>query len=143
MSIEAKLEQKEAMIARLDDRRARIEAYLDSEKVKAIFSRYLSSTSEKSNLIERNDRFRLYLNRDALELYEYKTIEVNESLTSLPILRSIFVRRWNMKDLSYDPVFKLSFNEDASHEIVRLVLSLTADELIEALDELLFEKGTN
>ena len=48
-----------------------------------------------------------------------------------------------MKDLSYNPVFKLSFNEDGSHEIVRLVLSLTAEELIEALDELLFEKGTN
>lgn len=143
MSIEAKLEQKEAMIAKLDDRRARIEDYLGSKKVKALFSRYLSSASEKSNLIERNDRFRLYLNRDALELYEYKTIEVNERLTSLPILRSIFVRRWNMKDLSYDPVFKLSFNEDGSHEIVRLVLSLTADELIEALDELLFEKGAN
>lgn len=143
MSIEAKLEQKEAMIAKLYDRRARIEDYLDSEKVKALFSRYLSSASEKSNLIERNDRFRLYLNQDALELYEYKTIEVNKSLTSLPILRSIFVRRWNMKDLSYDPVFKLSFNEDGSHEIVRLVLSLTAEELIEALDELLFEKGTN
>ena len=143
MSIEAKLEQKEAMIAKLDDRRVRIEDYLDSEKVKALFSRYLYSASEKSNLIERNDRFRLYLNRDALELYEYKTIEVNERLNSLPILRSIFVRRWNMKDLSYDPVFKLSFNEDGSHEIVRLVLSLTADELIEALDELLFEKGAN
>lgn len=143
MSIEAKLEQKEAMIAKLDDRRARIEDYLDSEKVKALFSRYLFSASEKSNLIERNDRFRLYLNRNALELYEYKTIEVNERLTSLPILRSIFVRRWNMKDLSYNPVFKLSFNEDGSHEIVRLVLSLTAEELIEALDELLFEKGTN
>lgn len=143
MSIDAKLEQKEAMIAKLDDRRARIEDYLDSEKVKALFSRYLFSASEKSNLIERNDRFRLYLNRNALELYEYKTIEVNERLTSLPILRSIFVRRWNMKDLSYNPVFKLSFNEDGSHEIVRLVLSLTAEELIEALDELLFEKGTN
>lgn len=143
MSIEAKLEQKEAMIAKLDDRRVRIEDYLDSEKVKALFSRYLYSASKKSNLIERNDRFRLYLNRDALELYEYKTIEVNERLTSLPILRSIFVRRRNMKDLSYDPVFKLSFNEDGSHEIVRLVLSLTADELIESLDELLFEKGAN
>lgn len=143
MSIEAKLEQKEFMLAKLYDRRARIEDYLDSEKVKALFSGYLSLASEKSNLIERNDRFRLYLNRDALELYEYKTIEVNERLTSLPILRSIFVRRWNMKDLSYDPVFKLSFNEDGSHEIVRLVLSLTADELIEALDELLFEKGAN
>lgn len=143
MSIEAKLEQKEAMIAKLDDRRVRIEDYLDSEKVKALFSRYLYSASEKSNLIERNDRFRLYLNRDALELYEYKTIEVNERLTSLPILRSIFVRRLNMKNLSYDPVFKLSFNEDGSHEIVRLVLSLTADELIESLDELLFEKGAN
>ena len=94
-------------------------------------------------MIGRNDRFRLYLNRDVLELYEYKTIEVNESLTSIPILRSIFVRSCKIKDLSYNPVFKLSFNEDGSYEIVRLVLSLTANELIEALDELLFEKGAN
>lgn len=90
--------------------------------------------------IKSNDRFRLYLSRTALELYEYKTTEVNEPLIDLPILRSFFRRVWTLKDLSYDPVFSLEFNEDGSYEIERLVTSLTADELIEALDDLLFDK---
>lgn len=138
MSIETKLKQKEAMIAKLDDRKSKILNYLHSDKVKNLFSRYLASANEESCLIERNDGFRLYLTRQALELYEYRRIEVTNRMTEIPILRSIFKQVYIVNDLSYEPVFSLEFNEDGSYEIDRLVPSLTADELIEALDELLF-----
>ena len=140
MSIETKLNQKEAMIAKQNDRKSKILDYLHSDKVKNLFSRYLASASNESCLIEKNDNFRLYLTRQALELYEYRTIEVTNRMTEIPILRSIFKQVFTVNDLSYDPVFSLEFNEDGSYEIDRLVPSLTADELIEALDELLFTK---
>ena len=143
MSIESKLEQKEEMIVKLENRQSKVQDYLNSDKVKDLFSRYLSSASDKSTLIEDNGKFRLYLTQDYLELYKYKKIEVSKSVTPIPILRSIFKRVETVNDLSYEPVFRLQFDESGFHEIVRLVLSLTAEELIEALDELLFEKGTN
>ena len=140
MSIETKLKQKEAMIAKRNDLKSKILDYLHSDKVKNLFSRYLASASNESCLIEKNDNFRLYLTRQALELYEYRTIEVTNRMTEMPILRSIFKQVYTVNDLSYDPVFSLEFNEDGSYKIDRLVSSLTADELIEALDELLFTK---
>lgn len=143
MSIEAKLDQKEAMIVNLENRQSKVQDYLDSDKVKDLFSRYLSSASDKSTLIEDNGKFRLYLTRDYLELYKYEKIEVSKSVTPIHILRSIFRRVETVNDLSYEPVFRLQFDESGFHEIIRFVLSLTADELIESLDDLLFEKGTN
>ena len=143
MSIESKLEQKEEMIVKRENRQSKVQDYLNSDKVKDLFSRYLSSASDKSTLIEDNGKFRLYLTRDYLELYKYEKIEVSKSVTPIPILRSIFRRVETVNDLSYEPVFRLQFDESGFHEIIRFVLSLTADELIEALDDLLFEKGTN
>lgn len=140
MSIETKLKKKESMIAKLDDRKSKILDYLHSDKVKNLFSRCLASANEESCLIEKNDNFRLYLTRQALELYEYRRIEVTNRMTEIPILRSIFKQVFTVTDLSYEPVFSLEFNEDGSYEIDRLVPSLTTDELIEALDELLFTK---
>ena len=84
-----------------------------------------------------------FLSRRILELREYRKIEVDERLTTLPILRSIFVRRRSMKELSYASSFRLEFEENGSYKIDRLVASLSADELIGVLDELLFEKGTD
>ena len=143
MSIEAKLDQKEAMIVNLENRQSKVQDYLDSDKVKDLFSRYLSSASDKSTLIEDNGKFRLYLTQDYLELYKYEKIEVSKSVTPIPILRSIFRRVETVNDLSYEPAFRIQFDESGFHEIIRFVLSLTADELIESLDDLLFEKGTN
>lgn len=111
MSIEAKLDQKEAMIVNLENRQSKVQDYLDSDKVKDLFSRYLSSASDKSTLIEDNGKFRLYLTRDYLELYKYEKIEVSKSVTPIHILRSIFRRVETVNDLSYEPVFRLQFDE--------------------------------
>ena len=79
--------------------------YLNSEKVQAHLERESYFSGEHGLMIERNKQFRLYLIRDRLELYEYRTTEIVEPLIDLPILRSLFKRVWTLEDLSYNPVF--------------------------------------
>lgn len=143
MSIEMKIALEEERLAKSKDRQIRIETYLKSDKVRDLFTRYFNSSIDAPCFIECNDKFSLFLSRHILELYEYRKIEVDERLTTLPILRSIFVRRRSMKELSYASSFRLEFDENGSYKIDRLVASLSADELIRVLDELLFEKGTD
>lgn len=140
MSIESRIDQEELRLAKFEDRRARLEDYLNSDRVKELFTRFFNSSIDEPYFIEYNDKFRLYLSRRILELYEYRKVEVDKSLTNIPILRSVLRRSYITKELSHDSVFRLEFEEDGSYKIDRLVPSLTADDLIEALDELLFTK---
>lgn len=114
--------------------------YLNSEKVQTQLERESYFAGEHGLLIERNRRFRIYLYRDSLELYEYRVTEIVEPLVNLPILRSLFKRVYTIEDLSYDPVFKASLDSDRSIKIDQSASYLTSDDVIEALDELLFTK---
>ena len=114
--------------------------YLNSEKVQTCLERESYFGGEHGLLIERNRRFRLYLIRERIELYEYRVTEIVESLVSLPILKSLFKRVYTIEDLSYDPVFKASLDSDRSIKIDQFASYLTSDDVIEALDELLFTK---
>lgn len=114
--------------------------YLNSEKVQTCLERESYFGGEHGLLIERNRRFRLYLIRERIELYEYRVTEIVESLVNLPILRSLFKRVYTIEDLSYDPVFKVSLDSDGSVKIDQFASYLTSDDVIEALDELLFTK---
>ena len=114
--------------------------YLKSEKVQTHLERESYFGREHGLMIERNKRFRLYLIRERIELYEYRTTEIVEPLVNLPILKSLFKRVWTLKDLSYDPVLKFSLDSDGSIKIDRFASHLTADDIIEALDDLLFRK---
>lgn len=114
--------------------------YLNSEKVQAHLERESYFSGEHGLMIERNKQFRLYLIRDRLELYEYRTTEIVEPLIDLPILRSLFKRVWTLEDLSYNPVFEAIFDSDGSMKINRFASHLTFEDVIQALDELLFTK---
>lgn len=114
--------------------------YLNSKKVQTRLERESYFGVEHGLRIERNRRFRLYLYRDSLELYEYRTTEIVESLVNLPILKSLFKRVYTIEDLSYDPVFKASLDSDGSIKIDQFASYLTSDDVIKALDELLFTK---
>ena len=114
--------------------------YLNSKKVQTQLERESYFGGEPGLLIERNRRFRLYLIRERIELYEYRVTEIVESLVNLPILKSLFKRVYTLEDLSFDPVFKVSLNSDGSIKIDQFASYLTSDDVIEALDELLFTK---
>lgn len=114
--------------------------YLNSEKVQTCLERESCFVGEHGLRIERNRRFRLYLIRERIELYEYRVTEIVESLVNLPILKSLFKRVYTIEDLSYDPVFKASLDSDGSIKIDQFVSYLSSDDVIEALDELLFTK---
>lgn len=114
--------------------------YLNSKKVQTQLERESYFGGEHGLRIERNRRFRIYLYRDSLELYEYRVTEIVESLVNLPILKSLFKRVYTIEDLSYDPVFKASLDSDRSIKIDQFASYLTSDDVIEALDELLFTK---
>lgn len=114
--------------------------YLNSKKVQTQLERESYFAGEHGLLIERNRRFRLYLYKDSLELYEYRVTEIVEPLVNLPILRSLFKRVWTLEDLSYDPVFKVILESDRSIKIDQFASYLTSDDVIESLDELLFIK---
>lgn len=114
--------------------------YLNSKKVQTQLERESYFGREHGLLIERNRRFRLYLIRERIELYEYRVTEIVEPLVNLPILKSLFKRVYTIEDLSYDPVFKASLDSDRSIKIDQFASYLTSDDVIEALDELLFTK---
>lgn len=114
--------------------------YLSSEKVQTQLERESYFGGERGLRIERNRRFRLYLIRERIELYEYRVTEIVEPLVNLPILKSLFKRVYTIEDLSYSPIFKAIFNSDGSIEIDQFASHLTSDDVIEALDELLFTK---
>lgn len=114
--------------------------YLNSDKVQTQLERESCFAGEHGLLIERNRRFRLYLIRERIELYEYRVTEIVESLVNLPILKSLFKRVYTIEDLSYDPVFKASLDSDGSIKIDQFASYLSSDDVIEALDELLFTK---
>ena len=114
--------------------------YLNSEKVQTHLERESYFGGEHGLRIERNRRFRLYLIRERIELYEYRVTEIVESLVNLPILKSLFKRVYTIEDLSYDPVFKVILESDRSIKIDQFASYLTSDDVIESLDELLFTK---
>ena len=114
--------------------------YLNSDKVQTQLERDSYFSGEHGLRIERNRRFRLYLIRERIELYEYRVTEIVESLVNLPILKSLFKRVYTIEDLSYDPVFKASLDSNGSIKIDRFASYLTSEDVIEALDELLFTK---
>ena len=114
--------------------------YLNSEKVQTCLERESYFGGEHGLRIERNRRFRLYLIRERIELYEYRVTEIVESLVNLPILKSLFKRIYTIEDLSYNPVFKASLDSDGSIKIDRFASHLASDDVIEVLDELLFTK---
>lgn len=114
--------------------------YLNSKKVQTQLERESYFGGEHSLRIERNRRFRLYLIRERIELYEYRVTEIVESLVNLPILKSLFKRVYTIEDLSYDAVFKASLDSDGSIKINQFASYLSSDDVIEALDELLFTK---
>ena len=114
--------------------------YLNSKKVQTQLERESYFGREHGLLIERNRRFRLYLIRERIELYEYRVTEIVESLVNLPILKSLFKRVYTIEDLSYDPVFKASLDSDGSIKIDQFASYLSSEDVIESLDELLFTK---
>lgn len=114
--------------------------YLNSEKVQTRLERESYFGGENGLLIDRNRRFRLYLMREHIDLYEYRYTEIVEPLVNLPILKSLFKHAYTIEDLSYDPVFKVTFDSDGSIKIDRFASYLTSEDVIEALDELLFAK---
>lgn len=114
--------------------------YLNSDKVQTRLERESYFGGENGLLIERNRRFKMYLIRESLELHEYRVTEIVEPLVNFPILKSLFKRVYTVEDLSYSSVFRAIFNSDGSIKIDRFASYLTSEDVIEALDELLFTK---
>ena len=114
--------------------------YLNSDKVQTQLERESYFGGEHGLRIERNRRFRLYLYKNLIKLCEYRVTEIVEPLVNLPILKSLFQRVYTIEDLSHEPVFKASLDYDGSIKIDRFASYLTSEDVIEALDELIFTK---
>ena len=114
--------------------------YLNSDKVQTQLERESYFGGEHGLRIERNRRFKLYLYRSLIKLHEYRVTEIVEPLVNLPIFKSLFQQVYTIEDLSRDAVFKASLNSDGSIKIDRFASYLTSEDVIEALDELLFTK---
>lgn len=114
--------------------------YLNLDKVQTRLERESYFGGEHGLLIERNRRFKMYLIRESLELHEYRVTEIVEPLVNLPIFKSLFQQVYTIEDLSHDPVFIASLDSDGSLKIDRFASYLTSEDVIEALDELLFAK---
>ena len=114
--------------------------YLNSEKVQTQLERESYFGGEHGLRIGRNRRFRLYLYRSLIKLHEYRVTEIVEPLMNLPILKSLFQQVYTIEDLSHDAVFKASLDSDGSLKIDRFASYLSSEDVIEALDELLFAK---
>ena len=114
--------------------------YLNSDKVQTQLERESYFGGEHGLRIERNRRFRLHLYKNLIKLFEYRVTEIVEPLVNLPILKSLFQRVYTIEDLSHEPVFMASLNSDGSIKIDRFASYLTSEDVVEALDELLFTK---
>ena len=111
--------------------------YLNSDKVRELVESFIETVP--LSLIERGDDFRLYLQRDKLEVYEYEVIETREAKIDFPILDKIFYRTKESKVIKNYPSFVARLNGDHSVTIEKMNLSVRADDFIESIDKLLFD----
>ena len=111
--------------------------YLNSDKVRELVESFIETVP--LSLIERDDDFRLYLQRDKLEVYEYEMIETREAKIDFPILNRIFYRMKENKVVKSYPSFVARLNGDHSFTIEKMNSSVRADDFIESIDKLLFD----
>ena len=111
--------------------------YLNSDKVRELVESFIETV--QLSLIERGDNFRLYLQRDKLEVYEYEMIETREAKIDFPILDKIFYRMKESKVVKSYPSFVARLNDDHSFTIEKMNLSVRADDFIKSIDKLLFD----
>lgn len=111
--------------------------YLNSDKVRELVESFIETVP--LSLIERGDDFRLYLQRDKLEVYEYEMIETREAKIDFPILDKIFYRMKESKVVKSYPSFVARLNNDHSFTIEKMNLSVRADDFIKSIDKLLFD----
>lgn len=110
--------------------------YLNSDKVRSLVESFIKTSP--LCLIERGDKFRLYLTRDKLEIYEYEMIEISKAKIDFPILNKIFYRMEESKVVKSYPSFVARLNSDHSFTIEKMNLSVRADDFIKSIDKLLF-----
>lgn len=110
--------------------------YLNSDKVRELVESFIETVP--LSLIERGDDFRLYLQRDKLEVYEYEMIDIREAKINFPILDKIFYRTKESKVVKSYPSFVARLNDAHSFTIEKMNLSVRADDFIKSIDKLLF-----
>ena len=146
MSIESKIIKEETSLSNLKNQKSKLKSYLESDKVKDLFARYFAlDVGEQSYFKEDNGRYELILQKiDSsnclLKLERYEVVEIESKPESF--LRRIFEEHRVEKYMSHDALFELKFKRDNSYEIRHFSWwqNFYADEVIEALDDMLFDK---
>ena len=138
MSIQSQLDKLERSNESTKIKSDRVIEYLQSDKVKQILAAAASNLkTSDGRLSESNQNIKLYLYHDKLEMFRYET-----RISELPKFRipcfDDSTKEIKTFDIEYSPSFVLHFDESLKYEITRFAESLTADEVIENLEDLLF-----
>lgn len=112
--------------------------YFQSVKVSGLMRKIISNLKESDHrLSESNQNFMLYLYHDKLEMFRYVTHIHEMPKFHVPGLDE---RTEEIKtiDIESRPSFVLRFDKSLTLKITKFAESLSADELIENLEDLLF-----
>lgn len=138
MSIQSKLAELERSKENTSTRIIPVIEYFQSSKVRQLMHKIISNLKESDyRLSESNQNFKLYLYHDKIEMFRYET-----SIREMPKLHipGLGERTEEIKtiDIESRPSFVLRFDKSLTLKITKFAESLSADELIENLEDLLF-----
>ena len=138
MSIQSQLSELERSNENTRTKAMQVIGYFQSAKVTQLMHKIISNLKTSDHrLSESNQNFKLYLYHDKLEMFRYETRISDTSKFRIPWF-DYSTKEIKTVDIEYSPSFVLLFDESLKCKITKFAESLTADELIENLDDLLF-----
>lgn len=138
MSIQSQLNKLERSNESTKIKSDRVIEYLQSDKVKQILATSASNLKTlDSSLSESNQNFKLYIHHDKLEMFRYETRISEVPKFRIPCFDDS-TKEIKTVDIGFAPSFVLRFDGSDKLEITKLDSSLSSDEVIENLEDLLF-----
>ena len=138
MSIHSQLAELERSNENTHTKAIQVIGYFQSAKVIQLMHKIISNLKTSDHrLSESNQNFKLYLYHDKLEMFRYETRISDAPQSRIPFF-GCSTKEIKTVDIEYSPSFVLHFDNSLKCKITKFAESLTADELIENLDDLLF-----
>lgn len=138
MSIQSKLAELECSKENTSTKTIPVIEYFQSAKVSQLMHKIISNLKESDyRLSESNHNFVLYLYHDKLEMFRYETSIRETPKFRVPGLGER-TRKIETVDIESRPSFVLRFDKSLTLTITKFAESLSADELIKNLEDLLF-----
>lgn len=138
MSIQSKLAKLERSKENTSTKTIPVIEYFQSAKVSQLMHKIISNLKESDHrLSESNQNFLLYLYHDKLEMFRYETSIRETPKFCVPGLGER-TRKIETVDIESRPSFVLRFDTSLTLTITKFAEPLSASELIENLEDLLF-----